>query len=160
MMAVMSYQGAPLRIPEVSPHGIINLELARTTYHATNIYRAWQPNLIDTANTNTLLDFVFILCYGTFLFASSYLFMGRSEGWMLRLNKWICAAALIAPLFDVIENVLMFRTLSGHFSKEVIASTFIFAAVKFMLAAITLLFLIYSTVSLLIKKQEKKVSIV
>jgi hypothetical protein len=153
MMVIMAVEGAPLKIHEVSPYGIVNLELAGTISKAASIYQSWQPNLIDTAITNTFLDFIFILLYGTFLFTASYSFLKKNQGWLKKVNQWVCIGSLIAPVFDVIENVLMFRTLSGHFSKEVVASTFFFAAIKFILAGLTILFLIFSQVTVSNKKE-------
>jgi hypothetical protein len=160
MMATMMLQGAPLKIDGISPRGIVSMELARTVTHATLIYNAWYPELVDRAINNTFIDFIFILSYGTFLFSASFLLLKKNDGLMKKINRWICVAALIAPFFDVIENLLMFRTLSGHFSKEVVASTFFFAAVKFLLAALTILFLIFSAIRSAQRKQVDTVSIV
>jgi hypothetical protein len=160
MMAVMMLQGAPLKINEISPRGIVSMELARTVTRATLIYQTWYPTLVDLAINNTFIDFIFILCYGSFLFSSSYLMLKKNEGFIRKINKWICAAALVAPFFDVIENLLMFRTLSGHFSKEVIASTFFFASVKFFLAALTVFFVIFSAIKQMQKREVEMVSIV
>jgi hypothetical protein len=160
MMAIMMLQGAPLKINEVSPNGIVSMELARTVTRATSIYQSWYPRLVDKAINNTFIDFVFILSYGIFLFSSSFLMLKKNDGFIKKINRWICAAALIAPFFDVIENLLMLRTLSGHFSKEVIASTFFFSSVKFFLAALTIFFLIFSLIKQAQKREVETVSIV
>ncbi len=156
MIVVMMLHGAPLKIEKLSPKGIIDMELAGTITSASAIYNAWYPTLINRAISNTYIDFIFILSYGCFLFtaclnaAYKYADVGK------KIGKWLSALMIIAALFDVFENILMLRTLTAHFSKEVIASTFFFAAVKFMLVATGIIFIIFSLVFGIGKKQGNK----
>lgn len=157
----MLLQGAPLKVPDITPAGIINLELARTVAHATAINKAWSPSLIPTAFNNIYIDFVFIISYSCFLFIVCYKITKQSLGSLKKVGRLLCYAVVVAAFFDVFENVLMLRTLSGHISKEIVASTFFFASVKFFLLSLTIIFIAVSfVVRLFVRKQEKKVSIV
>ena len=161
IIAMMLVQGAPLKAPEISPQGIINYELAGTVSKASAIYKAWSPSLINTAVNHIKLDFFFILSYSYLLFIVCFRITKQSPSRLKKIGRWLCAAVIVAAFFDVFENVLMLRTLTGHFSKEVVASTFFFASVKFLLVALSIVFIAVSfSARLLIKKEDEVVSVV
>ncbi len=151
----MMRHGAALKIPDVSPNGIIDMEVAGTITDASAIYNAWNPTLINRAIVNTYIDFIFILSYGCFLFTACINIAYRYDGAGKEIGKWLAAGMIIAAFFDVLENILMLRTLTGHFSKEVIASTLIFAFIKFILTATGILFIIFSLLLVVLPKEGK-----
>ncbi len=141
----MQYHGAPLKT-SVTPLGILDLEFAGTVPEAGVVYTAWQPILALAVN-NVLLDFFFIVCYTVFLY-KAMLSLARlfNHGWR-RLGIWASRGAIIAGSFDVVENILMLRTLHGHISKEIVASTFMFASIKFFLLGLAIIYSLLTPVA-------------
>jgi hypothetical protein len=155
MIAAMSFHGSALKIYN-TPAGIINLEFAGTIGNASSVYNSWGETLIDTAIANIFLDFIFIICYVCFLFTACFNLAWKAEGIVRKIGKWLSTGMILAAILDVFENILMLRTLTGHFSKEVVAATFIFASVKFILVGLGVLFIIFCLIFGLHKKQENK----
>ena len=153
----MVIHGAPLKLEGITPHGIIDLELARTPARALQIYRAWSGGLIGTAIKNTCIDFFFLLSYGCLLYCLCVTTARWYSGPWRTAGKWISIAMIVAAFFDAIENILMIKSLNGSMGKELIASTFMFAAVKFLLVAIGILYIIASLVGRLFKSKAVRV---
>ncbi len=145
----MMLQGAPLKIEGISPMGIVDMELARTVSRANVVYGAWLPAIIPVAIKNTLIDFIFIIAYGSFLYACC-ISIAKWQRRFYTIGVWFSRAMLVAVFFDVVENILLFRTLSGYIHKEIVASTFMFASAKFLLVALGLLFIVLSLLTSLI----------
>ena len=151
MIAVMMWHGAPLKVPGISPRGIIDMELACTPFRAAQLYNAWQPLLIERAITNTYIDFIFILCYGTLLCCLCLLVSSYFGALWRRAGKWLAVGMLVAAFFDVVENILMLKILRGSMGPELVASTYMFAFVKFALVITGILYIIASWLAILLK---------
>ena len=150
----MSMHGAPLRVAEITPYGIVDLELAGTPDRVTAILNAWGPGLIKRAVVNTRIDFIFLTCYGLFLFgvvqATARWFAGR---WA-KAGIWLSRAMIIAALFDAIENILMLKMLNGSLGKELVASTYMFASVKFLLLLVGITYILFSILARLFSRNK------
>lgn len=152
MMVVMMLHGAPLKIEGITPHGIIDLELACTPARATQVLQAWPGTLRQRAVTNTYIDFIFIVAYGTLLSTLCIKVSSQYQGAWRTIGKWLSIAMLLAAFFDVTENILMFKTLHGSLGKELIASIYMFAFTKFLLVATGILYILLSFVAGLFKR--------
>lgn len=130
-----------------TPLGIIDLELARTPARAADIHSAWGFEGRRTALFNILLDFPFIAAYGTFLIVLLKIVTQSFSGTLARISTAIFIAILVACFFDVIENILMIKMLKGSMGNELVGSTFMFAAVKFLLLGISALFILFSLIA-------------
>jgi small-conductance mechanosensitive channel len=157
MIAIMVIHGAPLKIADVTPNGIIDLELAGTPHRALEIYQAWSPELLRTALKNTYIDFLFLVSYGSLL-CCLCLTVSRwyTSSWRAA-GKWISLAMIVAAFFDAFENILMIKTLNGSMGKELIASTFMFSSVKFLLVAIGILYILLSLIGRGLKTKQVQV---
>jgi hypothetical protein len=156
LAVILILHGEPLKNADLTPRGILDLEFARTVTRAAEVYNAWKPDLVMHAIKNTFLDFLFLISYGIFLSSSCFLLSRRFTGFWKRTGKILAILMIVAASFDVFENITMFRTLGGNFNKEVVAATFIFASIKFILAAVGLLYIATSLAGLFISPKTKK----
>ncbi len=156
-MFILVMHGQALKTPE-TPMGIIDLELARTTERASQIYLAWSPALTSLAIKNTYIDFLFLTSYGLLLFSLCSTVLIWYKGFWRLTGRWLSIAMIIAAFFDCFENILMIKILKGSLGKELVASTFMFASVKFLLVAVGILYIIISLVAkaFAIKRQTEK----
>lgn len=138
--------------------GIIDLELACTSERASQIYQAWSPTLTSLAIKNTYIDFLFLTSYGLLLFYLCITVLKWYKGYWRVAGRWLSIAMIIAAFFDGFENILMIKILKGSLGRELVASTFMFASVKFLLVALGILYIIISLVakSFANKRQPEK----
>lgn len=158
-IVIMFLHGSSLRENAVTTSGIIDLEFARTVERAGQIYNAWKPDLVTLAMKNTGIDFLFLVSYAAFLFSSCFLLAKRYDGFWRRTGITIARLTIAAASFDMVENILLFRTLGGSFNKEVIAATYIFAGIKFILVGIAILYILSSLVGLLTGTKKRVVGL-
>ena len=151
----MALQGAPLKVEGITPHGIIDIELAGTVPRAIEIYNNWKPDLIPIAIRHIFIDFLFLISYGTFLFAACLSLSKRFGKMARKVGVWMSILMILTSVFDALENILMLSTLSAHFKKEIVASTFIFASTKFILAGLGILYIIFSLTAHLLFTKKK-----
>lgn len=160
LATMMKDQGAPL-ITCKTPKGILNLEFAATPAAASSVVAEWQGSrcndghtLVETAVANTKLDFVFIAFYVLFFYMTS-LILGQSlPGFAGKLGLWLRWGSVLAGLMDVVENLLMFKTLQGNITDMGTYSTSLCAKIKFGLLAICLLYLLLGLVWLVFNKKS------
>lgn len=94
--------------------GIISLELAGSRGNAASVVGAWERRgVLGVAVTNVWLDYPFLLVYAAALALAtsmaSDVLGGRPRA--ARLGVVLAWGALAAGLFDVIENLALFRML-------------------------------------------------
>lgn len=150
MVIVMRWQGNAL-INTVSPGGIINLEFADTPQRLAELLSRWD---LATLKINIWLDFLFIISYTLFLSVASELCAERwTEGTVPRqAGLFFARMAYLAGMFDVIENLLMLQSIQGNYTVTSLQFTFYFAAIKFLLAGIIVVYLIASLPFIIRKK--------
>ncbi len=149
----MGYQDYLLRSTVVSNYPIVSLEFAGKTL-GKEMVCVWYDspfagsNLLAVARNNTRLDFLFILIYVSLILLYSYLQMQQEKriflNELLRLNLLL---ALLAGLFDVLEDVLLLYNFRHVNDFGLHISTAIISAIKFILLAWTVLVLIISVMS-------------
>jgi len=148
MIFIMRWQGQSLITP-VSPRGIIDLEFARTAERLAQL-QLFLP--AGSVYLNILLDFFFIAAY-TWFFIAGCKYVKQK----IKLGMWsdrFMSLAVAAACFDVCENFLMLLTFKGKFSLAVLEIVFYCAAIKFILAALIVLYLLITLpIALLYKKR-------
>lgn len=147
---VMSFQGNMLQ--QVSGKGIISLELANKDT-GTEIISLWSDTLygdqtlLNLAQKNTHLDFLFILVYVLLIMTLSNAQMQREKtSWLnelLRLNLFL--AFLIGAL-DVIENIRLLHSFHHPGNLAEFWRTDFIAWPKFVMAGWVILVYIFSLI--------------
>ena len=138
----MRNQGAPLKTA-YTPAAIVDLEFAWTQQKAEHIMLAWR-NILDVARVNIYIDFLFIITYTAFLSLSCSFFSGKTTGKWAGVGHKLSKAVIAAGVFDVAENALMLTTLQGTPNNMTAMITATFAALKFAIAAIAVLYILAS----------------
>jgi hypothetical protein len=137
VFALMRVQGAP--IAARVPGGILGLEFAwyDITFEFRMLYIEYRVVIL-----NIWLDFLFILAYTWFLLSACKAvaprFINRA------IPRFFARLAVMAALFDMVENVAMLGRLYHWFGQFAVPLAFICAAIKFAAVALVLLFLLYS----------------
>ncbi|MEO8171804.1 MAG: hypothetical protein ABI581_01930 [Sediminibacterium sp.] len=150
MVIVMRWQGNAL-VNTVSPGGIINLEFADTPQRIQELLSRWD---ITTLKTNIWLDFLFIISYVLFLSVAAELCAERwpEDSLPRQAGLFFARMAYLAGMFDIIENLLMMQSIQGNYTVTSLQFTFYFAAIKFILAGIIVVYLIASLPFIIRKK--------
>jgi len=135
--------GKKLYTPETKL-GILNLEFAYNTQHTSTILSAWQAHdKIKSAKENTYIDFALLICYSLFLFYSCKNISAIFKGKLRNTAMFLAKASLIAGGLDVLENCGMLVTLSGNQSVIVSLITATCSIIKWGIAVIAVLFLLF-----------------
>jgi hypothetical protein len=137
MVTVMRWQGSVLITP-LSPRGIIDLEFAKTPERFRQLQLFWNP---DDVFQNVYLDFLFIAAYAWFLVTACG-FIKRNTN-RVRISNVFAGLALSAAAFDVLENFLMLLVMNGRFSPGILQIVYYCAALKFLLAGVVGLYVIF-----------------
>jgi hypothetical protein len=150
MIFVMRWQGQQLVTP-ASPRGILDLEFARTAERLRQLKLFWNP---ADLMKNIYLDFLFIFSYTWFLSAAA---MNLSErtGWE-KTGKMVVSLAIAAGFFDILENFLMIMIYQGRFQPGLLELVYIVALVKFLMAALALVYIIISLPFVFLKTKRIK----
>lgn len=155
MMSVMRWHGNALSQSPRTKAGILSLEFAKTKQQSDAITTTWKDKQVHyTAIVNTSIDFVFIFFYSLFLFAASYWFSLKQKGIMKKLSQSIALFGLTAGLLDSVENYFLLKMLANTASNAEIHFTFWTASIKFVLAAIAVLWILLQLLFLLIPKPK------
>ncbi len=150
--------GKKLRTPQTQL-GILNLEFAYDNDHTSKILNVWKANeKIAAAKINTYIDSIFLLFYAAFLFYSCKNLSKEFSGNTRNLGIWLSKAAMFAGALDAIENAGMFITLSGTQSSLIAIITTICASIKWLLAIVAILYIVFaSAVALYFFLKEKPI---
>lgn len=135
-----------------TPTNIVAFELAKTTVAAEQIINEWGTEGVQKATTSIYLDFVFILLYCTSIMLGCHVaaqYAGLKK--LISVASIFAIAICIAGLLDVVENLCMLKTLSAP-SLSTTAIAFYAAAIKFSIVGISLVFILASALTGLIKK--------
>ncbi len=139
--AIMQFQGRSLKTA-LNPIGIVDLELADTVSELNALLANWDT---DVVRLNIWIDFLFIIAYTFFFIQSIRLILAKHHfNWLQQLGKKLIALAYLAAILDVIENLLMFASIMGHYTAGSLFATASIASLKFSIIAIILIYLIGS----------------
>lgn len=124
--------------------GIIELEFTGTAAKAEQHYEDLGPDGRSAARTSLLLDYPYLVAYGLFLAGACVAVADRARAAgrprLAALGTPVAWGALGAAASDAIENAMLLLILGGHTDQPWPALAFGFAAVKFALVAIALLY--------------------
>ena len=157
MIYVMAMSGKPLK-SSATPHGIIDLEFANTKTKVEKVAHAWRyntdsPNPYASAINNIYLDFIFLLFYAPFLYLCCVqLTRDTTKKECRKAGKIVGMSALLAGLFDVLENLGMLQSLSGNISGNIALFTSGVSIIKWILVCIALVFIIGTIIFNISKK--------
>jgi hypothetical protein len=150
LFAVFRVLDAPLRTP-AAPNGIVSFELAGTPAAAQAMIASWDARAQLFAAFGLGLDYLFMPAYALTLSLGILLAAGRHAGAFAKVGAWLGWGALIAPLFDAVENFALWQVLLGDFQALWPRLAAICATVKFILL---LLGLAYALIGWLWPKQK------
>ena len=151
MMMVMAITGNPMKHP-ATPMGIVNLELASNAADVQNILNAWDNDIsqhrdvLAHARTNTWLDFIFIFFYSSLLYflCKKLKRIYQAKSFLYNTGTFIGYAAIVAGVFDIVENIGMLLSLHGHITNFIALVTAIFSFAKWLLVLTAVLFIALS----------------
>ncbi len=155
MMGVMRRHGKPLTQTAITKTGILSLEFAKTKQKADEVATTWiNAALQKHAVQNTYIDFIFIFFYSLFLFTANWFFSIKQNSFFKKTSQTIALFGLTAGLLDVVENFYLLKMLHLNISNAEANFTWWLAAVKFLLAAIAVLWIFINLVLLIIPKPK------
>lgn len=120
-----------------APAGILSLEFATTAERAEHIAAEWTGAARKAFYINTVLDYFYLLIYGSFLAFTSYYYAMLRPG-TRKAGIYAARAGMAAAFLDGVENLLMVGTVSWKALDAVTVSTTILAAIKFLSAGFAL----------------------
>jgi hypothetical protein len=138
-MVYLRGQGEPLRQFDVSPHGILDLELARDSAAAGRILAAWN-GIRETVRTQIRVDFGFLVAYPLFLSLACAMLSQWSRAPWTRLALVLSWAVLLACPLDATENVALLHMLDHGASDGAARLGSTAATVKWILAIAALFY--------------------
>lgn len=152
LMASLRFQGAMLITP-AAPNGILSLEFSHDADHTAQIASEWVGSIRNAFYINMLLDFFFIIFYGSFFYVTCWYIALLFPSWK-RIAISLANAIIFATAFDVIENLLMIYSIKGNSGQATSLLTTLFATLKFLIVAACLLFIIFAGIIYLYKKRR------
>jgi hypothetical protein len=144
---LLRWQGNALVTP-ASSRGILDLEFAGNTIRLYQLKLFWNASDV---NNNIYMDFHFIAAYTAFLMGACQWIREKSRH--AKRAEWFTRIALAAGIFDIIENLLMLVAWNDGAGNGAMKFIYGCAAIKFLLASIVVLYLIYS-LPVLIRKRK------
>lgn len=127
-----------------TPKNIVQFELAEIVPVANDIISHWGIEGQALAKTSIYLDFVFIVLYCTAIMLGckvASVFSGKTV--LIKIGLVLAWLIWVAALCDVIENLAMLKTLE-EVNQLTISIAFYFAAIKFSIVLMALLFILTS----------------
>jgi hypothetical protein len=134
LFAIFRVLDSPLRTP-AAPNGIVSFELAGTPVAAQSMVDSWSEHARLFAAFGLGIDYLFMPTYALALSLGILLAAARHPrpGVFAKFGAWMGWGALIASLFDAVENFALMRVLLSQFVSlwPLVAS--VCATVKFIL---------------------------
>jgi len=150
LLGVFQLLDGPLQNP-VSPNGIVSFELAGTPEKADAIIQSWDSRAQLFAAFGLGLDYLFMLAYGLTISLGVLMAGAKHGGKFEQLGALMGWGVLLASLLDAIENLALWRILSGWATPYYATTAAISATIKFTLL---LLGLGFALIGWLWKKNE------
>lgn len=153
MMVALRFQGQQLITP-YAPNGILSLELSHKADQTARIVSEWVGSIRSSFYINIILDFIFIIFYGFFLYVNCRYIALLVPSWK-RLASLLAIGILIAMGLDVIENLLMITSVTMFTDPIISFLTRLFAILKFSLVASVIVFIFISWLFYYLKKLKR-----
>ncbi len=122
----------PLRTAS-APSGIVSFELAQNVRTAQSIVDSWDSNARLFAAFGLGLDYLFMPAYALALSLGLLLTLNGKTGWYYQLAAWMGWGALLAALFDAVENYALWVVLIGKVASPYPEIAALCATIKFTL---------------------------
>ena len=145
-------------VKPLNSQDIVVFELAKTPEVAAAIVKEWrEKDLTGNAMKSICLDFVFLLLYSISIGLGCVLLSRFTQNELLIQSGSVLSKGVpLAGLCDVVENLAMLKTLIGSVTSLPVTIAYWFAAVKFLIVVVSLLFLliclIFGGVKMVFKK--------
>ncbi|HEY0677955.1 MAG TPA: hypothetical protein VGD17_06705 [Chitinophagaceae bacterium] len=122
---------------------IVKFEVAKTLPVAEKIIAEWKADgKFEKAKQSIVADYFFIFLYTTGFIITVFLLARLSNHVLLhRTGRFILVLMPIAAICDIIENVAMYRSLSGHLTALNVTLAYDMAVAKFSIIILTMIFL-------------------
>lgn len=114
LFAVLRALDAPLQT-SAAPNGIVSYELAGNIKPAAEILASWDARAQLFAAFGLGFDYLFMPVYALTLSLGVLLAARRRAGWFARLGAPLGWGALLAALFDAVENFSLWKFMLGDF---------------------------------------------
>ncbi len=121
--------------------GIISFELAKTFDHSQALMQSWNPISRLYVAFSLGFDYLFIVFY-TLFFVITTQRLSQKLG-LIHWKKLLITMFVAAGIFDVFEDIFLFKILTGSMQTTYPAYAYYFAVAKFGLIAIGLIVLIF-----------------
>ena len=141
---------------------VVRFEIAKTAPVAEGILREWTTSpdgKLDKAVQAIYLDYLFIILYVAGLsIGSIYLSLLTAHPILKRAGRFIPFLIVAAGVCDVIENIAMMYSLTGHLSGWNVWVAYDMAVTKFSIIILALIFLAICIIFFSVKKLTDKKS--
>ena len=135
-----------------SPPNIVQFEFAGTIQSAIEIISNWGAEGIALAKTSIYLDFVFLVLYCAAISLGCRVASDYSKiPFLIKTGVVLSWIVWVSGICDAIENMGMLKTID-EINQTTISISWYFAAVKFSILAVALLFILISYFTGLVKK--------
>ena len=135
-----------MRMTDAGGPGIIGFEFAGSEERAAEILADWGDKGRDAARLSLWIDYAYLAAYGTFLtlavVASRDLAERRRRRRLAAIGTRITAFPIGAVIFDGLEDAWLLLALGGHGGDVAPFAAALFATIKFVLLAVSLLYLL------------------
>ncbi len=134
--------------PSHVSHGptILDFEFAATRLRAMRIIAEWGPKGRSAAHLSLILDYGYMLSYGLFFMLAGFAIRdtARARSWrrFAAVGVAIPFFAIVAAMFDAIENVALLLTLGGHGGSFAPPFATVCSTIKFTLITIAILYVL------------------
>ena len=153
LFLLLRLQGEGLIQPYANK-GIVSLEFAYTAEKTAAVVEGWKADgLLKKASNNILIDFLFIPFYSMLFYTLAGSISVRLDGKASSLGVLLAFFSLIAGVLDAIENMLMLASMHLFSSDFTSIITAILAALKFLLLALALLYIIFFGLFVIMRKK-------
>lgn len=132
IFVIFRYLDTPLRT-SAAPSGIVSYELAGNAAASQAILDSWDSNARLFAAFGLGFDYIFMPVYALALSLGLLLAGNVKAGWLRKLTAWMGWGALVAVLFDAVENYALWKMLADGATSPFPEIAMICASVKFAL---------------------------
>jgi hypothetical protein len=138
-------------------YGIISLELAKELSIVQGMFSSWSFEGRIAASLSTGFDYLYLIIYSFFI---AFLIHRLNEDlWrnkpLYKFGVVLIYAVFLAALFDGIENVGLMQLLLGNETQFWTSIAYYFAVIKFIILAISILFLIANFLLLIVTRTNQ-----
>lgn len=164
MMYVMYISGYALQTPNY-PYGIVHLPFAYDVEKANSILAEWTIMngqglpLTEVARLNTYYDFIYLFFYGFLLYHLCRLIFQRFRNGYGVWGNLMSKFALMAAVFDVLENVLMLAVLDRNYDRFVLLCMAGVSFLKWLTVAVVILYVFIGLSQMIYKTIQRSGSL-